>query len=298
MPFKDKYGRPLYLQSGNTLAWQDLSQAEDVRGIIKEPLSRTLFELAANKDLFTGKQIVEEDDTDQVKWQKRMGHLIRAASPSFAPGGYSYEKWKQAIKRTEDYKGRVRDIPTVALDTLFGLKMTPVDSEQQAMFRVNDLEKSINSFKNKELRLVDDLNKQRIDPEQAEKDIKYQRTRIKDLVDDKMDKYLDTQDLSIDDYKKIESMLKNLVKERYITKNRYKELASKLKNRIMVARSDETSWNEKKRQYRENKRRSKDVKAQARADRSPEALEMKKAMEDNEPPWKRYARKFSPFGMR
>lgn len=309
LPFKDKYKRPLYLQTGYTLPWQDMLQTDDVKGIIKEPFSRALFEIAFNKNLFTGEKLFKDGDRPKVKAKKSAQHLIRMASPSFAPGGYSWEKWKQAIRRTEDYKGRVRDIPTVAMDTLLGLKATPVDSEQTATFKVRDWKREVQEFKNSEQKLMSDLSKNVSDPEKTEEEINYNREQILHYAEDKLNKILDTQDLGIEEYKDIEAEIKSMVKNKYISKRLYRELAGKLKNRIMTARSDENKWEEKKKLYRELSKKKRERKSEGIAGRNPEALEMKKAMEEykkngesdignNEPPWRKYAKKFSPFGMR
>jgi len=88
-----------------------------------------------------------------------IGYIYRQLAPSLAPaigdmkGGYSWEKITDAISKRPDYAGRVKDLPIALLDTLAGLKITPVDVTQSEQFAIIDKQKKLIDIRSQVLRL-------------------------------------------------------------------------------------------------------------------------------------------------
>jgi len=179
LPFKDKHGRNLYWDSSNTLAWQDLAKVDENTALIKDPVSRTIAEISANKNFFTNQKIWLDSDSEEVILKKKAMHIWRAAAPSFAPGGYSWEKWKAAYRGAEDYYGRTRDKGMVALDTLLGIKITPVEPKTTAYYEIKKDRESLEELWSKTRQVENLRDRKTLSPKEAEKELIYLKERIR-----------------------------------------------------------------------------------------------------------------------
>lgn len=136
MPFNDKYGRQLYLDTNYLLPWQQYVNAKGGKNswmnfAFKQPLLRVAAEIGMNQNFFTGQKGVARlsADTWTNQAKQSLGYAFQSLTSPMI-GGRSYQKIKSAVKGEEDKKGRVRDINLVLLDTLLGIKLTPADPEQ------------------------------------------------------------------------------------------------------------------------------------------------------------------------
>lgn len=161
LPFQHK-GQDLYLDLNYTLPWGNL--LETTAGFFEpqNPAYQLPADLYRNKSSFTQQPIWKETDTDVERMQKIGDYVYRTLMPTLAPeipgvskGGYSWQKLIAAFTGQPDYYGRVRDIPLTLLDTLLGIKLTPVDYELEKKKKtfdkraiINDLEKQIYSVRN------------------------------------------------------------------------------------------------------------------------------------------------------
>lgn len=136
MPFKDKNGELQTLDLSYILPWGDIGEQGGLFGtppsLSPGGLVKPLAEVGLNKSQFTQKKIYDNTDLLNQKLQKSADFLYKSYMPSFAPkipfitkGGYSFQKVVNAIEEKPDYFGRIRSIPTVLVDVIAGLKLSP-----------------------------------------------------------------------------------------------------------------------------------------------------------------------------
>lgn len=147
MPFKDKWGNNLYLDTAYILPYGNLGEKWGQSAIPLSDLlpSNPLFQLGAeiltNKESFTGRPIYNELIDGQAKVLQKYAELAwRELTPSLAPGGYGFNKMKTGIKNSvfggdeRDWADRPIDFQTAALSTLFGIKLSPANEEKLMQF--------------------------------------------------------------------------------------------------------------------------------------------------------------------
>jgi hypothetical protein len=108
------------------------------------PLFTTAVTMLANKDMFTGKELVDANDTRGEAAEKRMAWLWRQFTPALAAGNYHWERGMQALAQANggevtwlpdalggDATGVGRDglpvQPKYAAMQTFGIKVRPID---------------------------------------------------------------------------------------------------------------------------------------------------------------------------
>jgi len=162
MPWRDK---------NNDLQWYNLEYTlplgmapEIIRkgffgGFVGNPVLTIVGELRANRD-FKGSPIVPVGATKAEMIQKVTEYIYRQVAPSLAPaippitkGGYSFEKIVDAIMKRPDYAGRVRELPTTLLDTLAGIKISPLNIREAKMFKVKELQRNIQDLQMQMMRV-------------------------------------------------------------------------------------------------------------------------------------------------
>ncbi len=174
LPWRDMNDLPQTLDLSYILPWGDIGETGAMHGLPPAfsipggPLVPPAIELGANvniyrKSLGGDPDIWKETDLPMEKFQKKIDHLYKGWMPSFAPpipgltpGGYSAHKLISSIHaagmlpepiaeavqaRKSDYFGRIRSIPTVIMDVIFGLKTFPQDPELLERFDVLEVRK-------------------------------------------------------------------------------------------------------------------------------------------------------------
>lgn len=99
----------------------------------------------ANKDSFTGREIVSETDDKATAFRKRLGYVYRNVAPALAPGNYHFNRLADAVAAEtgasftyepfvditgRDWNGRQMELSR-ALSHTFGFKVRPFDWEQE-----------------------------------------------------------------------------------------------------------------------------------------------------------------------
>lgn len=144
LPIKDEHGRSQYLDISYIVPWY--SFVGQMPG--QHPIVSTLADLKKNKDYFGNEIYNEADDLDE-KTTKITKYIWQQLAPPIAPGGYSFKKLGEAIRGTEDYRGRARSLPATIFDVIFGLKTTPIDYREQKYWRGKEKEEKIQDLQMK-----------------------------------------------------------------------------------------------------------------------------------------------------
>lgn len=103
-----------------------------------------------NRDIFTGKDVVDRNDTGEEVFKKRAGYMLKTLSPAIAPTGYHADKLLNALAYESDttinvpftdieYTGTGKDgLPVqakYAIPQTLGVKIKPVDLERNQEFK-------------------------------------------------------------------------------------------------------------------------------------------------------------------
>ena len=101
--------------------------------------------LFANKDAFTGREIVQGTDSASDALRKRTAYVVQSIVPALAPGGYHFSRLANAVAAETgttfsmepffdvtgtDWQGRQQDMGKAVAHTL-GVKVKPIDLEQE-----------------------------------------------------------------------------------------------------------------------------------------------------------------------
>jgi hypothetical protein len=168
----DTTGLPLFIDVARVIPGGDmLDMVSNSGGVpmlapftISHPIFTVGVGMMANRDLFTGRDLVTKIDTDGEAAQKRLAWLYRQAAPAIAIGNYHWQRTMGAIAQAND--GEVKWVPDVlggdatgigrdglpiqpkyaAMQT-FGIKVKPIDLEES--------ESMLNSENKKLLRDLD-----------------------------------------------------------------------------------------------------------------------------------------------
>lgn len=179
-------GEDLYLDLNYLLPWGGLAQ---MTGEPQNPAFTLPADLYRNKSSFTQKEIWKDTDSDAQKVQKAGDYIYKALMPSLAPaipgitkGGYSFEKVVSALQQRPDYFGRVRGLPVVLSDVLFGIKATPINYEQTAAIKQGEKTAQIRDLQ-QQIRTIN-LDKRRF-PDEKRKAIQDVQRRMEEIRSDK-----------------------------------------------------------------------------------------------------------------
>jgi hypothetical protein len=143
---------PLFIDTARIVPGGDLFDVSPNAGGIplpqpitpSHPLFTTAVAMLGNKDMWTGKDLVDANDTRGEAAEKRTGWLWRQVSPAISLGNYHWERGMQALAQAsggevkwlpeaigERYTGIGRDgnpvQPGYAAAQTFGLKVRPID---------------------------------------------------------------------------------------------------------------------------------------------------------------------------
>lgn len=129
------------------------------------PVLTTIAAMFWNKDTFTGKEVVDLNDTGKEAAKKRAGWLFKQISPAVAPTGYHFDRLMEAASQMSgevmsipminfgdpvDYTGYGKDgLPVqgkYAVPQTFGIKARPIDLEKSAEIAQGQDNKEIRSI--------------------------------------------------------------------------------------------------------------------------------------------------------
>jgi hypothetical protein len=170
LPWGDKYGNPMMLDIRRWIPAGDVFDlgGQGATGIPFLPAPLQLggplmmgFELALNRDAFTGKDIVNTitddwwDTTAKVTdwaWKQVM------PSAAFVPGSYYWQKVANAVKGARDGMGKPFDIPS-ALASSAGVKVSPLDVQENMRIWGLEFDKVENTLKSEMSRAARDRSR-------------------------------------------------------------------------------------------------------------------------------------------
>lgn len=165
IPTHDKFGRTMYLDLQYLLPFNPIETKSLLPG--QNPLFGITADLIRNKSGFTGKEIWRETDSDAEIRDKALKYVWQQLAPNnpLIPESWSYDKMQDAgiFPRLEDNKlvisprpdklGRERNQMQGILDTVFGIKLTPIDVRAERAQRQVEKKNQINDLKSELLRV-------------------------------------------------------------------------------------------------------------------------------------------------
>jgi hypothetical protein len=156
MPFKDKWGNDLFLDTQYIFPFGGLGEKWGQSAI---PLgdfmpSNPLFQVGAavltNKDAFTGRPIYNEIlDSNARIVEKYLDYAWKEISPSnpLVPGTHSFNKVKTGVENTllgkdvRDWADRPIELQTALMSTLLGIKLSPSNERKLREFQMREIKK-------------------------------------------------------------------------------------------------------------------------------------------------------------
>ena len=155
LPFKDSYGRSLYLDLTYTLPFGDVMEGSGLFGL--PPvfdvgiLPRTILDVGQNYNNFgsyirgEAVEIYAETDADKEKARKVGVYIGAQLLPSLTPKiGYGARRLESSIERTPSYYGDApQDVPLAVAQVLGGFKTVAIDMDAEAAARVRELNRRI-----------------------------------------------------------------------------------------------------------------------------------------------------------
>lgn len=188
---------PVYWNISNFIPGGQLFDSENQAGgmpwpemlAIGSPLYTIWAALNLNTDTFTGRDVTKQSDTAGEATEKRATYLWRQLAPALAYGGYHFERVLNGLANATGepimgYTGIGRNKEPItplnaAINTL-GLKVRNVDFQKEYQFKMSDIQKVNDEI----LANIRSLNRQKkigsIIPLEADKEIEYQREKLKD----------------------------------------------------------------------------------------------------------------------
>ncbi len=199
LPFQDEYGRNAYLDFGYIFPYGDLLELTDALAggegrranvgflpFFSNPAA-TLGEVAFNKSLYSGRDIVGPADTSRQAWQKRVDYLAQSWLPSWTPpipgfttkGGYAWEDIRKSLKGEPDYFGRKRDLPSAVAANVAGLRAKYVSTPEVAQHRLREYNEKQEQLTKEAMRAA---GKYADDPEMKKQELDRITGRMKEVA--------------------------------------------------------------------------------------------------------------------
>ncbi len=137
LPWKDNQGNNQYWNLERIMPMGQYAQELGQTGLplgsfspTANPLISATYEIVANKNIFTGKEVYNTDiDGIMGVIGKSFLHTYKEAAPSLAPGNYGYESLKKGIKSLDTemktYSGTDVTLQDTILRTIFAIKVSP-----------------------------------------------------------------------------------------------------------------------------------------------------------------------------
>lgn len=172
MPYRDENGDLRFFDWTYILPWGELSQIGETTNVgsilLSNPIVRIPAELAANKSIWNGKKIYN----DEIPWSemtpeyrreqiaKGMKYFWGTLAPSLAPEGLYWDRMIEAAKgtpiKTVTGKPKKRLLPETIAHTLLGLRTQAIDPKAQKYYGLWEKQRQIrevqSDMKNIEMR--------------------------------------------------------------------------------------------------------------------------------------------------
>lgn len=206
LPYNTEEGDGMYIDISRFLPMGDLFDANNQLGGVpllqpftpNNPVLTTAYAMLANRDSFTGKDVVLGTDTAGEAAQKRLGWLYRQMAPNnpLVPGSYNFNRLAEASAAIAgepigpytglDYNGNTIS-PGRAIAQTFGVKLRPVDFEREQGWQMSDLRRDLQDLKSQRTKLrrnqsISDSTKE-AQEEKIEAKIEAVQRRIDELSD-------------------------------------------------------------------------------------------------------------------
>lgn len=172
MPYRDKNGELRFFDWTYVLPWGELSQVGESTNagsiLMSNPLVRIPAELAANKSIWSGRKIYDDEiplkdqtvEYAREQTAKKLKYFWGTIAPSLAPKGLYWDRLIDAAtgKPPKTLTGEPKEqlLPETIAHTIFGLRTQPINVKEQKMFRLWDKQRQIQevqkNIKNIELR--------------------------------------------------------------------------------------------------------------------------------------------------
>ncbi|RFC65483.1 hypothetical protein DYI37_03945 [Fulvimarina endophytica] len=163
MPYRDEHGNPVFLDIRRWIPSGDVFDTNQGSSALPIPAPlqfggpvQMAFEMAFNKQAFTGEEIANRDtDTGAEIATKHGEYLWKAWMPSAAwvPGSWYWEKLGNAARGATDAQGRPYGVGE-ALASSVGIKLKPQDVEAGLAWRAYDLRKIQDELRTEARRLA------------------------------------------------------------------------------------------------------------------------------------------------
>ncbi len=172
MPYRDKNGDLRFFDWTYILPWGELSQVGETTNagsiLMSNPLVRIPAELAANKSIWSGRKIFDDEippkdqtvEYSREQTAKKLKYFWGTLAPSLAPKGLYWDRLIDAAtgRPPKTLTGAPQEqlLPETVAHTIFGLRTQPINVKEQKMFRLWDKQRQIQeaqkNIKNIELR--------------------------------------------------------------------------------------------------------------------------------------------------
>jgi hypothetical protein len=202
----DATGLPLFLDIARFIPGGDLFDANNNAGGVSilqpltpsNPLLTSFGAMIMNRDMFTGRDVVDKDDTTGEAAQKRAEWLWRQFSPAIALNSYHWDRSMQMLAYStgevipgigKDYTGFGRDglpvQPKHAIPQTLGIKVRPIDLDSSEQIDAGQRRQLIANLEADIKRTRRLAAKMGMSDEQADAHIELQRTKIDRLREGK-----------------------------------------------------------------------------------------------------------------
>jgi hypothetical protein len=195
MPYRDENGHPVFLDIRRWIPAGDVYDMNQGQSAIPIPAPvqfggplMMAFELALNKQSFTGREITNDLTDDWWDKTTKVGdYAWKSWMPSAAwvPGSWYWTKIERAITGARDPFGQDYSLPEAVASSV-GIKLKPVDVEANFEYRAREFERVERDLKTQANRLGKDLDRGIITQRQFEAEM--------DRIMVKMDRLADRQD--------------------------------------------------------------------------------------------------------
>ncbi len=159
MPYRDKNGDLRFFDWTYVLPWGELSQVGESTNagsiLMSNPLVRIPAELAANKSIWSGQKIYDDEippqeqtvEYSREQTAKKLKYFWGTLAPSLAPKGLYWDRLIDAAtgRPPKTLTGAPKEqlLPETIAHTIFGLRTQPINVKEQKMFRLYDKQRQI-----------------------------------------------------------------------------------------------------------------------------------------------------------
>ena len=168
--------------------------------IPSHPMIGITMAMLGNRDMFSGKDVVDKNDTTGEAAEKRLAWLYKQVAPAMAVGGYHFDRAMNTVAQasggeitwlpevvSERYTGMGRDglpvTPEYSAPQTFGIKVRPIDLDKARQIETAMDRKLITEI-DAEIRQLKRLNNQGVIGDKAyDKQLELQQTKKQRLKD-------------------------------------------------------------------------------------------------------------------